>query len=257
MPLLCDSHCHIDAPEFDADRNAVLQRARDAGVGTIVAPAVAAQYWDKLRVLCAAHPQLHPAYGLHPLAMGRHGDGDLEALREALSRGDAVAVGECGLDFWEGRDDADRQLRYLDAQLHLARDFDLPVVLHARRALDEVTARLRRIGGLRGVVHSFAGSEQQAQQLWGLGFHVGIGGPVTYPRAQRLRRIVASMPIDWLLLETDSPDQPGVTHRGARNEPAFLTDVLAVVAELRGEDVQAIAERTSANCRRLFVFPDG
>ena len=118
--------------------------------------------------------------------------------------------------------------------------------------MDEVTATLRRIGGLRGVVHSFAGSEQQAEQLWRLGFCLGIGGPVTYERAQRLRRIVAGMPLEYLLLETDAPDQPGAGHRGQRNEPAHITEVLRVIAELRGDSAQNIAAATTANAARLF-----
>src|SRR5690606_28481572 len=128
----------------------------------------------------------------------------------------------------------ERQRHLFDAQLRLAREFDLPLVLHARRAVDEIILRLRRIGGLRGVVHSFSGSPEQARQLFQLGFHLGIGGPVTYARAQRLRGLVATMPIEHLLLESDAPDQPNASARGSRNEPAAIVEVAGVVAELRG-----------------------
>lgn len=249
---LIDSHSHIDAPEFDGDRDAVLARARAAGVTAQIVPAVTAASWPGLRDLCAGQPDLHPAYGLHPMFMADHCPEHLDRLRIWLERERPVAVGECGLDYW--RDDADRdeQQRYLAAQLALARELDLPVILHARKAVDDVTAALRRIGGLRGIVHSFAGSQSQAEQLWKLGFHLGIGGPVTYQRAQRLRRIVAAMPIDYLLLETDSPDQPLSGHQGRRNEPALLTHVLATVAELRRQDPSAVAAAATANARRLF-----
>lgn len=141
---------------------------------------------------------------------------------------------------------------YLDRQLALARELGLPVILHARRAYDDVAAAIRRVGGLRGVVHSFSGSEEQARQLWKLGFCLGIGGPVTYERAARLRMLVARMPVEFLLLETDSPDQPLAGHRGARNEPAFLVEVLRTIAMLRDEEPDAIAAATSRNAEALF-----
>lgn len=249
---LIDSHSHIDAPEFDRDRDAVLARARTAGVTAQIVPAVTAASWPGLRDLCASRPDLHPAYGLHPMFMTGHRPEHLGQLRTWLERERPVAVGECGLDYWRDEGDRDEQQRYLATQLALAREFDLPVILHARKAVDDITAALRRIGGLRGIVHSFAGSQAQAEQLWKLGFHLGIGGPVTYERAQRLRRIVAAMPIEFLLLETDSPDQPLSGHQGRRNEPALLTEVLAVVAALRDEDPATVAAATTANARRLF-----
>lgn len=252
MSLLYDSHCHLDASEFDPDREQVLARARAAGVTRQLVPAVDRASWPKIRALCAADPGLRPAYGLHPMFLDRHQPEDLEVLAEWLARERPAAVGECGLDFFvEGLDPA-TQRNYFQRQLELARGFDLPVVLHARRAVDEVIATLRRVGGLRGVVHSWSGSEEQARQLFGLGFHLGIGGPVTFERAQRLRRTVATMPLEWLLLETDAPDQPDASHRGERNEPARLPNVLAVVAELRRQDPADIAAATCANAERLF-----
>lgn len=252
MNRLYDSHCHLDASEFDPDRDQVLARARAAGVTRQLVPAVDRASWPKIRSLCAADPGLRPAYGLHPMFLDRHQPGDLEELAEWLAREHPAAVGECGLDFFVEGLDPEAQRSYFQRQLELAREFDLPVVLHARRAVDEVIASLRRVGSLRGVVHSWSGSEEQARQLFGLGFHLGIGGPVTFERAQRLRRTVATMPLEWLLLETDAPDQPDAAHRGERNEPARLPNVLAVVAELRGQDPAEIAAATSANAERLF-----
>lgn len=252
MLQLTDSHVHLDACEFDGDRAAVLERARAAGVAVQIVPAVNAAGWARLRALCADTPDLHPAYGLHPMYLADHAPRHLLELGDWLQRERAVAVGECGLDFYVEGLDAELQRTYFVRQLELAREFALPVIVHARRALDEVIATLRRVGGLRGVVHSFSGSEEQAGQLWKLGFDVGIGGPVTYPRAQRLRRIVATMPLERLLLETDAPDQPGIGHRGQRNEPAHLVEVLECIAALRGMDPEALAAATTRNAAALF-----
>lgn len=249
---LIDSHCHLDAPEFDGDRDAVIARAAASGVVAQVIPAVSASTFPGLATLCSGRVDLFAAYGLHPMYLDQHADGDIDAVRTALKQDAAVAVGECGLDFFVDGLDPERQRTLFDAQLRLARDFDLPVILHARRAVDEVILRLRRIGGLRGVVHSFSGSGEQARQLFQLGFHLGIGGPVTYERAQRLRGLVAHMPIEHLLLESDAPDQPNASARGARNEPAAIVDVAGVIAQLRGVDVAEIATATTMNAVRLF-----
>jgi TatD DNase family protein len=253
--MLLDSHCHLDAGEFDGDREAVLARAAAAGVRGIVVPATHADGWPKLRAVCAGRDDLHAAYGLHPMFLDRHRPEHIEALREWLHREQAVAIGECGLDYFVDGLDRDVQQRCFDAQLRLARDFELPVIVHARRAVDAVSASLRRVGGLRGVVHSFSGSEQQARQLWDLGFLVGLGGPVTHERATRLRRLAATMPLEFLLLETDAPDQPDAGIRGQRNEPARLASICAAIARLRDEDPQAIAACTADNARRLFGLP--
>ncbi|HEY6895086.1 MAG TPA: TatD family hydrolase, partial [Rhodanobacteraceae bacterium] len=241
---------------FDADRSDALARAREAGVTRQIVPAIALAGFGKLRDLCREEAGLFPAYGLHPMFLDEHAPAHLDALAGWIERERPVAVGECGLDFYVEGLDRDAQHRYLDTQLALAKAFDLPVILHARRAFDDVAAAIRRVGGLRGVVHSFSGSAEQAEQFFRLGFHVGIGGPVTYPRAKRLRSIVATMPIEWLLLETDSPDQPLYGHQGRRNEPALLVGVLDGVAELRGESRESIAAATSANAERLFNLRD-
>lgn len=251
---LFDSHAHLDAPEFDGDRAQVLRDAHAAGVRQMLVPAIGAATWPKLRELCEADPGLHAAYGLHPCYLAQHADGDLTALAKWLQHVPAAAVGECGLDYFDATLDRARQLQLLRGHFEIAQRFDLPLVLHARRAFEEVILELRRFGKpLRGVVHSFSGSAEQAHQLWQLGFCVGIGGPATYPRANRLRKIVAQLPIDSLLLETDAPDQPGVGHRGQRNEPAFLLEVLHCVAELRSEDPADLARATTANAQRLFL----
>lgn len=253
--LLVDSHSHFDQAEFDVDRDAALARALAAGVTRQVVPAVDAASWPKLRSVCASAPGLHPAYGLHPMCLRNHRPPHVQELRGWLDRGSAprpVAVGECGLDYFIEDLDREAQQFYFDAQLRLARELELPVIVHARRAVDAVIASIRRVGGLRGVVHSFSGSPEQARQLWDLGFLLGLGGPVTYERANRIRKVAASMPLDQLLLETDAPDQPNAGRQGERNEPARLREVLSVIAQLRGVDETVVAEATTANAERLF-----
>ncbi|MBH1747719.1 TatD family hydrolase [Stenotrophomonas maltophilia] len=255
MTPLVDSHCHLDASEFDADRPAVIERAGAAGVREQVVPAVTAASWPKLREVCRQAPGLYPAYGLHPMFLTEHRPEHLPLLREWIERERPCAIGECGLDFFVEGLDAEAQQAYFIGQLELAREFELPVILHARRAVDAVIAAIRRIGGLRGVVHSFSGSPEQAAQLHRQGFLLGLGGPLTYERAQRLQRLVRGMPLEQLLLETDAPDQPDAGIRGQRNEPARLAVIARHVAALRGMDVEAVAHATTENARRLFGLP--
>lgn len=249
-----DSHCHLDLEAFAADRGQVLARARQAGVAGQLVPAIDRQHWAGLARLADAEPDLHPAYGLHPMFLGPHSEADLAALPAFLDEHRAAAIGECGLDFTTGLPDHALQRRVFDGQLHLAAERGLPLVIHARRAVDQVIAGLRQIGGLRGVIHSFSGSPQQADQLFKLGFFIGLGGPVTHERAQRLRRLVRDMPIEYLLLETDAPDQPPAWRRGQRNEPGELVRIGALIAALREIEPALLAATTTANARRLFAL---
>jgi len=252
---LVDSHCHLDAAEFDGDRPAVVQRARAAGVQRQVVPAVDAAGWPKLSDVCAADGGLFPAYGLHPIGLPVHRQEHLASLRDRIECERPVAIGECGLDFFLEELDPGTQQSYFAGQLQLAREFDLPLIVHARRAVEAVIVAIRRVGGLRGVVHSFSGSPEQARQLWEAGFLIGLGGPVTYERANRLRKLAATMPLEHLLLESDAPDQPDTDHRGQRNEPAHVAFVAGTIAALRGEDVEHVATVTTANAERLFGLP--
>lgn len=253
--VLIDSHCHLDASEFDPDRAEVLARADAAGIVAQVVPATTAASWQKLREVCQERTDLYPAYGLHPVFLDEHRPEDLRQLRQWIERERPCAIGECGLDYFIEHLDRERQSFYFEGQLALAREYDLPLVIHARRSVEAVIQAIRRVGGLRGVVHSYAGSPEQARQLWELGFLVGLGGPVTYERAHRLRRLVSGMPLEYLLLETDAPDQPDAGIRGQRNEPARLPAVLDCIAALRNEPAATIAAQTSLNARRLFSLP--
>ncbi|MEO7010321.1 MAG: TatD family hydrolase [Caldimonas sp.] len=257
-----DTHCHLDAAEFDADRDAVIARARAAGVGQIVFPAVDLASFDAVRGLAHRHDCRY-ALGIHPLAVGAAADSDLERLRDALAsqRADPrlVGVGEIGLDgFVPGLDPA-RLERFLVAQLKLAHEFALPVILHTRRAVDAVAKQLRRIEVSGGIAHAFNGSEQQAGVYIERGLRLGFGGAMTFERALHLRRLASALPLEAIVLETDAPDIPphwlyrsaaerarGIT---ARNEPAELSRIGAVLAELRGLPLDALAAATSANAR--------
>jgi TatD DNase family protein len=249
---LIDSHCHFDDASFDTDRPQALQRAHVAGVTEQVIPAVIAAWWPRIRQLCLTYPELHATYGLHPMYLADHQSAHLEQLREWVVREQPVAVGECGLDFYIEDPQPTQQLFYFEGQLAIAREFDLPVIIHARRAVEEVINTLRRYPGVRGVLHSYSGSEQQAHRLIDLGFVMSFGGPVTYERAKKLRRLIQTLPLEAILLETDAPDQPDSQHRGERNEPAYLPIVLQTLAELRTEPLERIAAQTRENTRHLF-----
>lgn len=252
---LVDTHCHIDAPEFEDDREAVIARARAAGVCAQIVPAVSRAGWAALAALTEKHPDLYPAYGLHPCYLAEHREEDLQALEAWLAEHQAVAVGECGLDRHEDDLDGPAQLRFFRSQLRIAADLDLPVIVHARRAVEEVELLLREFPRLSGVIHSFSGSFQQADRLWQRGFYTSFGGPLTYANARRVRALVAACPEELLLLETDAPDQSPISRRGARNEPAALVEILLEAARLRGTDPEALAASTTANARRLFRLP--
>ncbi len=253
--MLIDTHSHFDDDSFDADRDAAWQRALDAGVTQQVVPAVTAADWPRVRETCRRYAGLYPAYGLHPMYSDVHTEAHLAELEQWLTAERPAAIGECGLDFYIENPDREWQRRLFAAQLELAVKCDLPVIIHARRAVEEVIHTLRNYPGIRGVLHSFSGSGEQARQLMELGFLMSFGGPVTYPNATRLRKLVAELPLNAMLLETDAPDQPDADHRGQRNEPAYLPRILQELATLRKEPAEALAAAANANARRLFGIP--
>ena len=258
-----DTHCHLDAPEFDADRPAVLARARAAGVALQVLPAVMAAHFDSVRALAHAHGLAY-ALGIHPLYVDRSADADLDLLADALARHrddpHLVAVGEIGLDFFVPGLDLARAERFYQAQLKLARDAGLPVILHVRRSADGLLKGLRRLPVAGGIVHAFNASQAQADLFVGMGFRLGFGGAMTYDRALQIRRLASSLPESSLVLETDAPDIPPhwlyrtAAQRDAgqptgRNEPAELPRIAATLAALRGWSLDETAATTSANAQ--------
>jgi len=255
---LVDSHCHLDLPVFDADREQVLQRCADLGIGHIVVPAITADGWPRLAALCAAQPSLNPAYGLHPMFMHQHqaagmaGMAGIDHLDAWLQQHRAVAVGEIGLDFWDKDADHASQTELFEAQLALAVRHRLPVLLHVRKAHDQVLQLLQLHRPPGGIAHAFNGSLQQAQRYIELGFCLGFGGMLTFDRSSKLRALATALPLESLVLETDAPDMTVAAHRGERNSPEYLPDVAAALAQLRGCEIDVIAAATTANVRRVL-----
>ncbi|HTY99175.1 MAG TPA: TatD family hydrolase, partial [Rhodocyclaceae bacterium] len=246
-PILVDTHCHLDAAEFDGDRETVAARALAAGVTTVVVPAVERANFGAVASVCRDHPGCRPAYGIHPMYVTRAREEDLEALRQLLQRESPVAIGETGLDFFIPDWDEALQEFYFVEQLKIARDLELPVILHVRRAVDAILKHLRRIRVPGGIAHAFNGSRQQAEAFIGLGFKLGFGGAMTHPRATRIRELAATLPLESIVLETDAPDIPPAWLNGGRNEPGELPRIAEVLAELRRLPPAAIAEATTAN----------
>lgn len=252
---IIDSHCHLDLPVFDADRAQVLANARRLGVTGIVVPGIQAAGWPGLLALCAAQPDLYPALGLHPVLLQRHQAADLAELERRLAADRPLAVGEIGLDFFLPELDSRAQQQLFEAQLTLARDAGLPVLLHIRKAHDQVLAALRRIPVVGGIAHAFNGSLQQAERFIDLGFRLGFGGMLTFERSTRLRRLARELPLEALVLETDAPDMTVAAHRGQRNSPEYLPDCLAALAQARAAEPAQIAAATSANARTVLGLP--
>lgn len=255
---MIDSHCHLDAAEFDPDRDAVHARAQAAGVTGIVVPAIERANFGAVAALCRDYAGCHPAFGIHPLFVSRAEDADLEALRQTLQReaGNVVAVGEIGLDNFIPDPDVDRQTHFFVEQLKIARDFDLPVILHVRKSVDLILRELRRLKLRGGIAHAFNGSRQQADEFAKLGFKLGFGGAMTWQRARKLRDLATTLPLEWIVLETDSPDiPPEWIGRQGRNEPGELKRIAEVMAELRGCSVATVSEQTIANTRAVLKIP--
>jgi TatD DNase family protein len=253
---MIDSHCHLDAPEFDVDRDAVHARALAAGVCGIVIPAVERANFGAVASLCRDYGDCHPAYGIHPLFVTRAEEEDLAALRETLQREHAVAVGEIGLDNFIPDPDVEKQTYFFIEQLKIARDFELPVILHVRKSVDQILRELRRFKLRGGIAHAFNGSRQQADEFIKLGFKLGFGGAMTWGRARKIRELAGTLPLDSIVLETDSPDiPPEWLGNDGRNEPAELPRIAAVLAELRGISAAEVSERTIANTLAALRIP--
>lgn len=258
---MIDTHCHLASPQFDADREAVVRRAREAGVTDLVVPAVAPAEFGAIRAMAAADRAIHAAYGIHPqLLPGLPASGDdllLAVLDMALAAGGAVAVGECGLDGpgVEAGAPMERQLRLLRAQLALARRHGLPVLLHCLKAHDALLAVLSAEPlPAGGILHSWSGSEQQVTPFARLGLAFAFAGPITFENARRGPAALRAVPRERLLLETDAPDQAPRPHRG-RCEPAHLREVAAGVARAMGCAVEEVDALTTANARRILRLP--
>lgn len=253
--MLVDTHVHLDAEEFEHDREDVLGAARAAGIARFVVPSVEVANFDRVAALAATHADIRHAYGIHPLYVGAAGNDDLAILEERLQCRDAIAIGEIGLDFHVAEPAPALQERFYVAQLKLAQRFDLPVILHVRRAVDAILKQLRRIEVRGGIAHAFNGSRQQADMLIAMGFKLGFGGTMTFDGSRRIRELAASLPLEALVLETDAPDIAPVWAAGRRNEPANLRRYAEVLAALRGITVADVIAATGANAQSVFGAP--
>lgn len=250
--MLIDAHCHLDFEAFDEDRQAMFERARQAGVEHFMVPGTTRERWPSVLAL-GDRSDVSISLGLHPNFMDEHAAGDIDALARMLDeRPEVRALGECGIDA-RFEDTLDAQWELFNAQLRLAKSRQLPVVIHCVHANDKVSQRLRQLDlPAGGLIHAFAGSPDQAWKFLDLGFVVGLGGAVTYERAQRLWRAVKSLPEDGFVLETDSPDMPLCGYQGQRNEPARIRQVCDMVARLRRDSPEAIAAQSTATAKRIF-----
>ncbi|MFA5081006.1 MAG: TatD family hydrolase [Hydrogenophilaceae bacterium] len=246
-PSLIDTHCHLDAAEFESDRDAVHARAKAAGVLVQVVPAVTEANCDEVAAVCRRYPGCLPAWGMHPMYINSHAEGHLTGLRKRVEQWRPLAIGEIGLDLFVPDLDFAAQEFYFVEQLKIARDYDLPVLLHCRRANDPILKHLRRIKVRGGIAHAFSGSRQQADEFIRLGFKLGFGGAFTWERATRLRALAQELPLEAIVLETDSPDIPPAWVGRGRNEPAQLARIASTLAELRAIPLAEVARVTSEN----------
>lgn len=250
--MLIDTHCHIDDAAFAKDREDVLRAARNSGVSQIVVPAVTRQSWKIIRSISLQHPGLHCAWGLHPMFIAQHRQEDLEALQDWLQDNPAIAIGEIGLDYYIKDYDAETQRYYFVAQLDIAQQMGLPVILHVRKAHDPVLQILRKFSLPGGIAHAFNGSLQQAQQYLDLGFKLGFGGTLTYENAHKIHRLARELPEEAFVLETDAPDMVVSQHRGERNSPEYLPYCLRALAEVRQTEEKHLASVTSNNANAVL-----
>lgn len=256
--MLIDTHCHLDAAEFDVDRDAIALAALQHQVTNIVIPAVARANFDSVIALCRTHKHCAYALGIHPMYVDDATHDDLATLKSYVENNNPVAIGEIGLDYFvtnakNNPANIEKQTYFFTEQLKLAKHYDLPVILHVRHAVDDVLKYLRRYEIKRGIAHAFNGSFQQAEQLIALGFKLGFGGAMTYSRALRIRELATKLPLESIVLETDSPDIPPewIGTKG-RNTPLELPGIAQALADLRGVNASQVLETTSANALNIL-----
>lgn len=251
--MLFDSHAHVDDEQFKDDQAEVLERAQQNGITGIINIGACMASSARSMELAVAHEWVYAAVGIHPHEAQTAVDADYDQLAEWTRQPKVVAVGEIGLDYHYDLSPRDVQQQVFIRQLDVARQMNMPVVIHDREAHGDVMRILKQEGrGVTGVLHCFSGSLEMAQEVLKLGFYISIAGPVTFKNSAKLPEIVASLPLERLLVETDSPYLTPHPHRGKRNEPANVRLVAAKVAELRGLELESFAAATSENVRRLF-----
>ncbi|HOY71103.1 MAG TPA: TatD family hydrolase [Methylotenera sp.] len=251
--MLIDTHCHLDAAEFDADRDAIALDARQQNVAGIVVPSVARYNFDDVIALSNLHKHCAYALGIHPMYVDDAQQDDLKVLENYLQIHQPVAIGEIGLDYFVTKNNIEKQTYFFTAQLKLAQQYHLPVILHVRNAIDDVLKHLRRTQVVGGIAHAFNGSFQQAEQLIALGFKLGFGGAMTYSRALHIRELAKKLPLEAIVLETDAPDiPPEWVGKQGRNTPAQTVKIAQFLADLRQVNVSQVIDITSANALQIL-----
>jgi len=250
---LIDTHCHLDFEVFEQDRHLIINRAKQAGVEKVIVPGVTADKWPALIDFARKHDNIEYALGLHPYFIGQHEDADLLALRDLLGKSSAIAVGEIGLDYFDKTLNREKQLYFFEAQIKIAQEFSLPIIVHARKSHDDVIRLLKSIHFTQGgIMHAFNGSLQQAEQFIQLGFKLGFGGMLTYKKSSKLRNLATELPIEAIVLETDAPDMTGASHQGERNSPEYLPEVLQVLSGLREQSEESLANKIYDNSVKVL-----
>lgn len=252
---IVDTHCHLDVTNFDIDRDDVLERCRSLGISKIVVPAIESKTWVDVLDLCKKEG-LYPALGLHPVFLSQHTSDDLIQLEHLLDKSCPIAVGEIGLDFYIKELDQQQQLKLFEAQLTIAKSHQLPVILHVRKAHDQVLQLLKKIKIKGGFCHAFNGSLQQAEKYIELGFKLGFGGTLTYENSTKIHQLAKELPLEAIVLETDAPDMVVESHRGERNSPEYIVDALAALAKIRNESIEVIAQQTTQNANDVMNFSE-
>jgi TatD DNase family protein len=251
--MLIDTHCHLDAAEFDHDRAWIATESHQAGVSHIVVPAVSRQNFDAVIALNTQFNHCHYALGIHPMYVDASVDDDLIQLDQYIKQHQPVAIGEIGLDYFVTKHNVERQTSFFIEQLKLAQYYQLPVLLHVRQAIDDVLKYLRRYPVAGGIAHAFNGSQQQAEQFIDLGFKLGFGGVLTYSGALKIRALAKNIPLESIVLETDAPDMPPAwLGRKARNSPLELMKISQALAEMRQINLNQLLDQTGKNARSVF-----
>ncbi|TBR45120.1 TatD family deoxyribonuclease [Marinomonas agarivorans] len=249
---MIDSHCHLDFPVFADQLDNVLQVAKEVGVTEFLLPATTYQSWQTIYELTIRYPQIRAAYGIHPYFLAQETLASVDELEQFAATHNAVAIGETGLDFWPDQIHRDTQIHFLEKQLQVAENLRLPVILHARKSYDELYALVKKYRIPSGVVHAFTGSLVQAKRFIDLGFVIGIGGVITYPRAQKTRQLAMSLTNNDFILETDAPDMPLFGYQGQVNMPAQIVKTAEVLADLRSQSIVDVAHHSRNNVLRTF-----
>lgn len=255
-PQIIDTHCHLDIAIFRETFKQIIANSRTAGVSDFVLPGYIAAGWNNLLRLCKEYDFLHAAPGLHPLYLQHHCNDDLELLEAICQHEKVVAIGEIGLDLFRDKNSETEQRKLFETQIGFAKTFSLPILVHVRKAHDQVASIIRKTKFENGgIIHAFNGSKQQAENYINLGFKLGYGGTLAYSRANRIRNLAANLPLTSIVLETDAPDIPLPGRQDAANSPEYLPEILTALTELRPETREEIAAQTTINAQSILALP--